>query len=210
MSGVVYSAHIGNSSVVMRGIVKLYLPKDSVVADLTYDKGVFWRKVSGIQVLKSDIERRPSTDIVCDALCSPYSDEFFDGVVLDPPYANGSTVARVDVIGLNYNTRSLRTPKEIVNWYSKATAEAHRILKQGGILIIKCQNMVNHGHQQPFQYEIFKLVSLWGFEFLDDFILMNPGKPQLRHRNSPQQHARKNHSVFLVFLKTPVKRKRLR
>jgi hypothetical protein len=84
-SNLILSAYVGNNDEVFPRILKLYVPTGSVVADVTYGKGVFWRRIpKNAYILKaSDIE----TGVDCRKL--PYEKESIDCVVLDPPYMEG-------------------------------------------------------------------------------------------------------------------------
>jgi len=41
----VFSAHVGNNAEVFHQILKLHVPKKSIIADVTFGLGVFWRRV---------------------------------------------------------------------------------------------------------------------------------------------------------------------
>ncbi len=78
----VLSTHIAGNENVFPKILDLYVKPGSVVADVTYGKGVFWRNVpSGRYELRA-------TDIQSGVDCRnlPYEDGEIDCVVLDPPY----------------------------------------------------------------------------------------------------------------------------
>src|SRR5438132_611303 len=78
----VFSSYAGTNDEVFHHIISLYAKPGSTVADVTYGKGVFWRKVpSGTyKLLRSDL----STGTDCRKL--PYKDGLVDCVVFDPPY----------------------------------------------------------------------------------------------------------------------------
>ena len=65
----VFSASIGSSDEIFPDILSLYVAPNSTVADVTYGKGVFWRKVPGgtFDLLTSDL----STGTDCRSL--PYA-----------------------------------------------------------------------------------------------------------------------------------------
>ena len=78
----VFSASADGNEGVFPQILSLYVARGSVVADVTYGKGVFWRNVpeGHYDLFASDI--RDGVD--CRDL--PYADGAIDCVVLDPPY----------------------------------------------------------------------------------------------------------------------------
>ena len=84
-SDLVVSAHSAGNADVFPEILKLHVPEGSIVADVTWGKGVFWRNVSDdrYKVLATDI----SMGVDCRKL--PYKGESIDCVVLDPPYMEG-------------------------------------------------------------------------------------------------------------------------
>ena len=78
--------------------------------------------------------------------------------------------------------------------------EAHRVLKGGGIFIVKCQDEVSANKQNLTHVEIINAYATTGFFCKDLFIVVRPNKPGMS-RVINQVHARKNHSYVLVFVK---------
>lgn len=78
----VLTAMVGTNAELFQQIAKLYIPRGSVVADVTFGQGVFWRNVdtSLYDFYWSDL----ADGIDCRSL--PYEPEMFDVVVSDPPY----------------------------------------------------------------------------------------------------------------------------
>jgi len=78
----VFSAYTGTNDFVFPQILSLYVPPGSTVADVTYGKGVFWRRIpkNTYRVLATDL----STGVDCRKL--PYENGSIDCVVFDPPY----------------------------------------------------------------------------------------------------------------------------
>src|SRR5271165_4552395 len=78
----VFSAQQGTNDELFPHVLSLYVAPGSKVADVTFGKGVFWRRVPRHQydLLASDLSK--GTD--CRSL--PYVDETIDCVVFDPPY----------------------------------------------------------------------------------------------------------------------------
>jgi len=176
----VYSAEIGTSADIIPKILGLYVPPGAVIADVTYDKGVFWRRVdrSAFTVYGSDIGRTAGLSLRCDARRLPYRSESLDVVVLDPPYGNASTSPRRDGISWRYSLATCMTPLEIRCFYWDG------------------------GKQHWMTIEVFDLaVRLLGFRGEGKINMVQHGKPTIRHPNRPQKHERKNHSVFWIFKK---------
>jgi hypothetical protein len=89
----------------------------------------------------------------------------------------------------------------VTDLYFKAGAEAHRVLRDEGVLIVKCQDEVSANRQQLTHVEIINEYERLGFYTKDLFVVVRTNKPVVS-RLLKQEHARKNHSYFLVFVKT--------
>ncbi|MEA5534544.1 DNA methyltransferase [Crocosphaera sp. XPORK-15E] len=214
-SQVVVSAYVGTSAEIFPEILSLHLPLGSIVADVTYGKGVFWRNIPHelYQIKATDI----ATGVDCRQL--PYDNDSIDCVVLDPPYMEGFYRQKGEKAGCgshhtfreayshgneqNCDTQHQGTPKwhgAVTDMYFRAGIEAYRVLKKQGILIIKCQDEVSAGKQWLTHVEIINQYESYGFYTKDLFILVRNNKPNIS-RLKKQKHARKNHSYFIVFVK---------
>ncbi len=98
------------------------------------------------------------------------------------------------------NTGTKKWHAAVTNMYFSAGAEAQRVLRRGGILIVKCQDEVSAGKQWLTHVEIIIEYEKMGFYTKDLFIVVRNNKPAVSRLKS-QVHARKNHSYFLVFEK---------
>ncbi len=206
----VFSAYVGDNSEVFPSILKLHVPKGSIIADVTFGKGVFWKNVNlkDYQLLPSDIK----TGIDCRNL--PYGDNQIDCVVLDPPYMEG--LYRSDDSfagnGTHYSFRdhysngdrpeniTAKWHDAVLEFYVRASIEAYRVLKNEGTLIVKCQDEVSAGVQRLTHVEIIMNLLHLGFYAKDIFVLLRRNRPVVT-RVKQQLHARKNHSYFIVFKK---------
>ena len=96
---VILSAHVAGNAEVFAQVAELHLPEQSVVADLTYGKGVFWQRVpvGKYNLLFSDLDAKVCQDPIhgvavksaVDSRDTPFEDAFLDCVVFDPPYMEG-------------------------------------------------------------------------------------------------------------------------
>lgn len=91
--------------------------------------------------------------------------------------------------------------------YFQAGRESHRVLRPEGILIVKCQDEVSANRQWLTHVEIINQFSEYGFYCKDLFVVVRTNRP-IVSRLKKQEHARKNHSYFLVFVKTAKKKYR--
>lgn len=200
-----FSAYIGDNSEIFPLVVDLHVPVGAKIADVTYGKGVFWRNVpiENYTLIPSDIKM----GIDCRNL--PYGDNEFDSVVFDPPYMHisGKTAHNGHQNYEDYyknNNTDNGSPKKyhdaVLDLYFTAGKEAHRVLIDKGIYIVKCQDEVCANKQRLTHVEIINEFEKIGFEAKDLFIVVRRGKPGVS-RILKQRHARKNHSYFLVFRK---------
>jgi hypothetical protein len=218
-SDVTISAYTGDNATVFPHILDLHVPKGSVIADVTYGLGAFWREVpEGAYHLKqSDLK----TGVDCRSL--PYKKESIDCVVLDPPYMEGlfrrdtghlagggshKAFRRAYSNGQPHNGE-IKYHDAVLDLYFRAGEEAHRVLKPMGVFIVKCQDEVSANLQRLTHVEIINRYAEMGFYAKDLFVVVRANAPCIT-RLKKQEHARKNHSYFLVFTKDPVRLKRVR
>ena len=74
------------------------------------------------------------------------------------------------------------------------------MLRERGVLIVKCQDEVCSNRQRFTHMEIIQAYQRMGFTPEDLFVVVRQNRPGVS-RTIRQIHARKNHSYFLVFWK---------
>lgn len=200
----IFSAYQDTNDEVFPHVLALHVPKGSLVADVTYGKGVFWKRVP-----RSDYDLR-SSDLSIGVNCRklPYGDGVFDCVVFDPPYMHtpGGTAHQnhQNFEHYYYNNETNHSTKKyheaVLDLYFEGSKEAFRVLKPGGVLIVKCQDEVCANRQRLTHVEIINELAGMGFEIDDLFVVVRNNRPGMS-RVIKQVHARKNHSYFLVFHK---------
>ena len=205
----VFSAHIGSNDEIFPAILSLYVERNSVIADVTFGKGVFWRCVpkSSYKLLATDLH----SGIDCTDL--PYEDCSIDCVVFDPPYMHtpGGSAHRNHQNFENYYKNNKAKSKSkyheaVLELYFDAAKEAKRVLKDSGVYIVKCQDEVCANKQRLTHIEIINELQSHGFIAEDLFVVVRKGKPGVS-RMLKQVHARKNHSYFIVFIKQEGKKR---
>jgi len=88
----------------------------------------------------------------------------------------------------------------VLDLYLDAGREAHRVLRERGVFIVKCQDEVCSNRQRFTHVEIIQAFDEMGFVAEDLFVVVRNNRPGVS-RAVRQVHARKNHSYFLVFWK---------
>jgi hypothetical protein len=209
---VVHSAAVAGNAEVFPEVLRLHVPRGAVIADVTYGKGVFWRKVD-----LEDYELK-GTDLQTgvDATELPYEDDSLDALVLDPPYMEGlfrKSTEHMAGGGTHgafrdrySNGKATKTSNGQPKWhdavldlYFRAGEEAKRCLKLGGTFIVKCQDEVSANRQRLTHVELINHFEGQDFYCKDLFVVVRRNKPGIS-RVKKQVHARKNHSYFLVFV----------
>lgn len=200
----VLSVTRGTSADLFPEILKLHVPEGSRVADTTHGRGVFWRNVptGRYELLATDL-----MDGV-DARALPYVDGSIDAGVFDPPWlaaSSGQTHGSGETAAFETyyrnNQRSdgpLKYMDAILALYYDAAVEARRVLRPGGVYIVKCQDEVHANRQYMLHVDIIVGLRAMGFECVDLFVLVRTNRPGVS-RLVRQAHARKAHSYFLVF-----------
>lgn len=204
------SSHTGDNSELFPKILNLFVSKGSKIADVTFGTGVFWKRVK-----TEDYEFYPSDlKTGTDARSLPYEDGFLDAFVLDPPYMEGlyrdSTTKLAgggthDAFREYYSNgqatsdKQLKYHDKVVDMYMSIGLEARRTLRDGGIFIVKCQDEVSANRQKLTHVELIYGYEKLGFYCKDMFVFTRTNKPAVA-RLIKQEHARKNHSYFLVFV----------
>jgi len=206
----VFSAYQGTNDGIFPHVVGLYVQPGSTVADVTFGKGVFWKAVpkGRYKLLATDLK----TGVDCRNL--PYHDATVDCLVFDPPYMHtpGGTAHVNHQNYENYyanNVRGNGSEKKyheaVLDLYFKTGLEARRVLRTEGIFIVKCGDEVCANQQRLTHVELINEFSQHGFVIEDLFVLLRSNRPGVS-RMLRQVHARKNHSYFLVFRKSKVRR----
>lgn len=200
----VLSSAVGGNDEVFPNVLKLYVAKGSVVADVTYGKGVFWRKI------KKDDYELLATDLTTGTDCRdlPYDDGQIDCVVFDPPYMHtpggAAHTAHSPFEDYYKNNQTIsgggKYHEAVLELYRDTGAEAVRILRDRGVFIVKCQDEVCSNRQRFTHVEVMRFYEKMGLITEDLFVVTRTNRPGVS-RVVRQVHARKNHSYFLVFWK---------
>lgn len=190
----ILTAKQGMNADLFPDILQLYVPQGSSVLDMTWGKGRFWQKVppGAYRVVGLDIDT--PRDVCGDFRILPFREESFDCAVLDPPYATHGTPMKRSIatsFNLDVGPRSYR---ELHILYGLGIAEAWRVLRRNGVLIIKAQDQIESNRQVWTHAWMLDLGPGWVAE--DLFVLVQKGIPAARWPY--QKHARKNHSYFIV------------
>jgi tRNA G10 N-methylase Trm11 len=134
----------------------------------------------------------------------PYDDNSMDCIVLDPPYIYSPKGTMKESISVGYALNAekggelLKNQGAVLKLYLDSAAEARRVLRTGGILILKTKDTIQSGKQF---WMHTKLMDCPGFHCEDLFVLTQKTRPAMDPKWGEQKHARKNHSFFIVLRK---------
>jgi hypothetical protein len=201
-------------------VLQLYADYGDRIADLTWGHGSFWKKIpeSLYDVYGTDInpEKSPTGESVDARQISEYyaDEDPFDVVVFDPPYAEGYFRRHSDMMPgqgshedfrSHYSQNSVPEMKGskwhqcVVDLYCEVGAEAQKILKDDGRLVVKVGDEVSAGKQELTHIQITNFYeSALGMYTKDCFVMVREKGTQTSGVHT-QQHARKNHTFFMIY-----------
>lgn len=191
---------------IIKWILNLYTEDNRIDLDATYSLGNFYKKTGIIEPdYKFDIDPKYEDVILGDCRNLPLKDESIGCQMFDPPFlaTTGNSLKSSDsnnIITKRFGYYS--NEKELHQMYIDSMKESYRILKEGGILIFKCQDKVSSGKQYLSHVFIINEAIKIGFYPEDIFILLAKNRIVADWQLKNQKHSRKFHSYFIVFRKT--------
>lgn len=205
--GVVRSVYESQDEI-LKGIQRLHCP-EGFECDMTYGNGAFWKTLPRPKYCFDVSPQKPEAVQAC-SMMLPLEAESLSNCVFDPPFLTyvkngrehkGGKVAMTARFGGYYRY------DELEDHYRRTISEAWRVLKPGGKMIFKCQDIIHNHQMHCTHYRVIMMAEIEGFRLADLFIL------PARHRmpgpqKGQQRHARVFHSYFLV-LEKPTTRRRV-
>jgi hypothetical protein len=199
-----------NQQEIIKNIINLHIPSKKIECDPTYSKGIFYK--NGIieePLLKFDLNPQSDNVVKSDCRTLPIDDNSLNSLMFDPPFVCSSGPSLTQ----NTNNKSLiiskrfssfNSEKELWEFYSESLKEFYRVLNKNGVLIFKCQDIVYHNTNFLSHIFITNEAVKIGFYPKDLFILTSKSRI-ISGKVKNQEHARKFHSYFLVFVKKQTK-----
>lgn len=172
-----------------------YLGDGDRVLDVTYGRGLWWSEFRPADLIAHDLHTVDGVDF----RDLPEPDEFADVTVLDAPYVpqggtdHEHTAEFRDRYGLN-GAPQHRT--ELTHLILDGLAEAVRVTRRGGLVIVKCQPFQSGKVFHNMPAIICRYAEGLGVRQIDQGVMRRRPGP-----SSPQvfNHLRSNYSVVLVF-----------
>lgn len=190
----ILTANTANNSTIFPDVLKLYTKQGQRILDMTYGKGIFWRKVDTSKYNLVTNDWITEADMSEDFRRMSLEAATFDCVILDPPYMHDSATVKASINDIYLNNNG--NHESVIRLYAGGILEAARLLKKRGILIVKSQDEIESGVQRMSHIELIQLAEILGFRVLDLFIVVSTTIPAMQW--SSQKTARKNHSYFIV------------
>ena len=194
---------------IIQSILKLHVPSMKIDCDATYSKGNFYKKTGVEQPqYKFDIVPQTPDTVYADARHLPLPDKSLSCIIFDPPFLATTGKSLTEGKNNNYINRRFgvfSSEKELHQFYVDAMKEFYRVLKDGGILIFKCQDKVSSSKQYLSHVFIINEAIQIGYYPKDLFILLAKNRIVADWQVKNQKNARKFHSYFLVLQKSDKK-----
>jgi hypothetical protein len=187
---------------VLDAIEALHIPT-GFEADVTYGNGMFY-KGRREPALKFDIQPQLAGVTQADSCALPLAESSLGSVMFDPPfltYVKGGRDHKAGAVQMTARFGGYWTYGELTAHYTGTIAESARVLRKGGMLVVKCQDIIHNHRMHCTHANVIVWATERGFRLKDLFVLAAkhrmPGPQKGR-----QRHARIYHSYFLVFERT--------
>lgn len=180
----------------IRDVAELgYITENDLVVDATYGRGRFWTQWQPTCMIRHDLHRGDGVDF----RDLPHGDCMIDVVVLDPPYKLNGTPALGDFDDRYGVDETMRWQDKMV-MIGDGISEAARVLKNGGRLLLKCQDQVCSGQVRWQTIGFTNHAVAQGLRLVDRFDMLGGSRPQPMNGRT-QKHAHGRPSTLLVFEK---------
>jgi hypothetical protein len=198
-----YLSWFENEVELMRAIFLLYNNCNIPELDPMYSTGRLWRDLGVYPTYKFDLNPTIEGVRKGDARKLPFPDDSVRGVLLDPPFQVGGSSYGV----MKERFTKIRTMRQLEELYFDIIKEAHRVMVDKSILIIKHQNCVSGGRRHDIAGIVRDAGLACGLVHVDELILIrhNPMSQEHMYGNG-QQHTRSADIRFRVFRKKKVRR----
>lgn len=182
---------------ILYNILKLHIHRNTFDCDMTFSKGVFYRKIS-FPPLKFD--KYPQSEDVkqLDEVYNIPNASLFS-IVIDLPFViKGDNAKYESMMADRFNC--FKNINELYSTNAEMLQLAYSKLQKGGFLIFKTMDLRFGGNQHWVCNFVQNKANEIGFKLIDLFILIAKNKV-LTTVNKIQKSARKFHSYFFVFRK---------
>lgn len=194
----------------MADVVQLY-PLTNLVVDVTWGEGAFWsevdpRQIPGVRFVAHDLYKLDGVDW----RALPEADGTVSALIFDPPYVarGGHDTSTLDSMNDAYGMLTTEENPDL-QWFKivGGIEEAGRVVKVGGLLMLKVMNYVTSTERQHFLRYAYDEMDRVGFDVIDEFLLVTKAGPQPKRNpdgtERRQVHPRNNWSALIVGRRRP-------
>lgn len=187
---------------ILESIANLYC--DGVFeVDATYGNGSFYKRANiGTPEFKFDIDPQKKDVLIADSRSLPIPEGKVNSVIFDPPFLTYVKQGRFHSDGTMIMANRFGgywRYEELADHYIKSFAEFSRILAIGGVMVIKCQDIIHNHSLHPTHIKAVQWAEECGFVLKDLYVLAAKSRMGQPQEGNKQKHARIYHSYFLVF-----------
>ncbi len=188
-----------------------YLQRTDTILDPTWGSGGWWRAwrpldgiIWGLDLthVRSVLNGEKDTAKLhsgWDFRAMFFGDESFDAVAFDPPYVSvgGRDTSGIKDMHAAYGMNEApKSPQGVQDDINAGLAECYRVVKRGGIVLVKCQDYVTSGKLWLGTHHTLAYALGLGFEVVDRLEHISGPRPQPPGRR--QVHAHRNLSTLFV------------
>jgi SAM-dependent methyltransferase len=174
------------------------LPEPHILDATVNDRRIWGRGKSRYKYIGMDIDPEVKPDVVGDNTDMPFEDESFDIIVYDPPHVPNQ---RKSMFARPYGTGIKSGPGgSMSHTYPPFLAEARRVLRHEGFLLVK---LIDYTHCGKFHFataEFWLAAKTFGFELKMNYVLPR-NSVIIDPKWKKAYHPRQNHCTWMVFKK---------
>jgi len=188
---------------ILKDIMHLHT-KDMIEADFTYSKGIMWKELGKEPKKKFDLNPQTSDTVKADTTnLKDVKDSSIKSIMFDPIFLVKGKRIKPTKSKMVSRFGGFKTIDDLWAYNKKSLSEFHRVLKPGGKLVVKTQDIIQ---KQAFftSSEMYNHAVAAGFKPIDRFIYVRSSRMPLAPNIKEQKHARKAHVDFWVFEKPKI------
>ena len=190
-----YLSVFKEDSEILKAISDIHLKGEWFDLDCTYSKGIFYKNIPqpkykrDIEPLFDDVMKIDTTNM------KGIANDSFNSIVFDPPFLFRKRKSiNNDKISARFSY--FTSYEELIEMYAKSIEEFRRVLKKGGYLCFKCQDMTDNKFYCTHNF-IINYAKAIDFELKD--IIIKATTQKLQREAKQQNCVAKVHSYWLIF-----------
>lgn len=148
-----------------------------VVMDVTYGRGIWWNQGEPEGLIRHDRDLLDGVDF----RDLPEADGSIDVIAYDPPYVSVGGRATTGTPEFHHRfglTHAPKSPQEMQRMIDDGLDELARVLRPGGLVLVKCADYVSSGKLFLGSHLTWLHSHLTGWKVLDRFDMIGSARPQ--------------------------------